>query len=119
MASTPKYKVHNPDGEYVAATRYAEDAAILVAEYGPGAKIKVGGRIVWREGAEEIAAGDSFDRVREIIHEREAERRNKAFSHAQPTRPGIAPYPDAVPAQRSAAIPDDPYGDLPGSGNLG
>jgi len=106
MPATPKYKVISPDGDYVAACRYAEDAANLVGIYGPGAKIKLDGRIIWREGSEEISAGDSFDRAREIIHGREEYRRAEAHLRLA----------NAIPAAR---IPDDPFDDLPGSGVLG
>lgn len=61
MAGSPKFKIHNPEGEYVGSAKYGEDAAAFVSHLGDGAKVKVNGRIVWREGAEEFLAGESFD----------------------------------------------------------
>lgn len=53
-------------------------------------------------------------RVAGEIHaeELEAKRREIPFSKAQRVRPGL-------PATVTESIPDDPYADLPGSGELG
>jgi hypothetical protein len=75
MAESPKYKVYNRHGEYVAACKHAEDAAALVALYGDGATIKHGHRtIVWCEGAESQPAGKSYDFVAQKVYEREGAR---------------------------------------------
>lgn len=66
MAGSPRFKVHNPQGEYVASCKHVEDAAMIIAGYGDGAKIRDGmngKRIVWHEGRESCAAGDSYDTV--------------------------------------------------------
>lgn len=68
MAATPQLKIYNPQGEYVAACKYFEDAAILVGGYGEGASIRLGhGRVIWREGSEEFSASDSADGAREVM----------------------------------------------------
>lgn len=68
MAASPRFKVYR-GGEYVAACKYAEDAALLATT--DDAEIRLGhSRVIWREGAEEISASDSFDRAAEIMHAR-------------------------------------------------
>ena len=68
MAAAPQWKVYR-DGEYVAACKYPEDAAALVAL--SGGIVKLGhSLIVWREGSEEIEAGDSYDRAASIMQQR-------------------------------------------------
>lgn len=51
------FKVYNGKQEFVAATRYAEDAAAIVTNWGEGTTIKYGGRIVWKEGEMFVRAG--------------------------------------------------------------
>lgn len=75
MATTPRLKVHTPDGEYVASCKYYEDAAAIAGSYGEGAYIRhadiPGAKgIVWREGRESISAADSYDEARDIMSER-------------------------------------------------
>lgn len=72
MAASPKYKVLNPhQGEYVAACKYTEDAAALVAAHGTGAKIKYRHTLtVWEEGKETQPASESYDFVADTIEER-------------------------------------------------
>lgn len=73
MAATPEYKVYNAQKEYVAACKYALDAAILVSNYNDGATIRHGHSlkgIVWTEGAEDQPAGESYDHVADVIHAR-------------------------------------------------
>jgi hypothetical protein len=62
------FKVYR-DGELVAACRYAEEAAGIIAVSNSGV-IKVNGRIVWREGEEDQAAWESYDYVAEVIARR-------------------------------------------------
>lgn len=64
-----KYEVYR-DGEMIGATVYAEDAAALLAT-AHGTEIRVDGRIVWDEGAEDQEAGESYDHVAEVIGLRE------------------------------------------------
>jgi hypothetical protein len=72
MASTPRFKVYTPSGEYVAACKYAEDAAFVCGSYGDGATIRDGhARVVWRDGeAHDGEASESADHVRNVIWER-------------------------------------------------
>lgn len=64
---TPMLKVYR-DGEYVASCKYYEDAAMLVAINGV---VKYGhGKIIWREGQEEIEAGESYDHASDIMRAR-------------------------------------------------
>lgn len=74
MGASPKWKVYREDNEYVASCHYPQDAAALVGNWGPGATIRLGHtkrNVVWTEGAEEIPAHESFDRVADIVWERE------------------------------------------------
>jgi hypothetical protein len=64
MPSPLAFKVYNPAGEYVGATKHAEDAACLVALHGDGAQIKHRAYgVVWNEGRETISAAESYDGV--------------------------------------------------------
>jgi hypothetical protein len=57
-----------------AACRHVEDAAALAAIGGNG-EIRDGHRVrdnFWREGEEEFSAGESYDRVADIVAERVA-----------------------------------------------
>lgn len=73
MAATPKWKVYR-NGEYVAACKYAEDAAALVAV--SGGVVKHGhSLVVWREGEEDFAAGESYDAAAELMEKRRYNRR--------------------------------------------
>lgn len=68
MAATPPWKVYR-DGEYVAACKYAEDAAALVAM--SGGIIEHGhSLVVWREGEEDFSAGESYDEAAELMFKR-------------------------------------------------
>lgn len=75
MAATPRLKVHNPSGEYVASCKHYEDAACLAGMYGEGATIRHADlsrkqSVIWREGQERIAAGESYDEAAAIMIER-------------------------------------------------
>jgi len=73
MASTPRFKVYF-DGEYVAACKYAEDAAVLCAARS-GGQVKLGHRrILWDEGNEATNAADSYDVAAETMLARAASR---------------------------------------------
>lgn len=79
MASTPHLKVYNPTHGYVAACKFGEDAACLAAMNGNGTTIRDGhNHIVWTEGAEAFSAGESYDRVAQIIDQRIQEKWAKA-----------------------------------------
>lgn len=77
MAATPQWKVYRA-GEYVAACKYAEDAACLVSM--AGGVVKHGhSLIVWREGSEEFSAGESYDRAAQIMESRRYESYRVAY----------------------------------------
>lgn len=73
MAATPNWKVVNPKGEYIASFKHVEDAAVLIAFYGDGAKLYDGvvakRALVWTEGADGVAA-ESYDSVAQTVHAR-------------------------------------------------
>lgn len=74
MSGTPRFKIYNAAGEYVAACRDGEDAAMMVAHLGDGARVKLYGRIVWREGSEDFSAGESCDAARDVMRARQVTR---------------------------------------------
>jgi hypothetical protein len=77
MGAAPEWKVYR-DKEYVAAFKYAEDAAMLVAC--AGGEIRHGHNlVVWREGAEEFPAGESYDRAARIMKHRRHTRFVQAY----------------------------------------
>ena len=55
------FKVIDEHGIKQGETARPEEAAALVDFLGRGAAVRVHGRIVWREGAEEQSAGESYD----------------------------------------------------------
>jgi hypothetical protein len=68
MAQSPQFKIYRGK-EYVAACKYAEDAAILVAA--SGGVVRFGhGLIVWREGFEAVSAGESYDFAADTMQQR-------------------------------------------------
>lgn len=68
MASSPKWKVYR-NGEYIGSTKYAEDAAALVAM--SGGEVRYGhSKIVWREGQEQHSAGESYDGAANLMRVR-------------------------------------------------
>ena len=70
MASSPKWKIYNSLGEYIAACKEIEAAAALVALYGNGATIRpYHKQPLWVEG-KDGCAGDSYDLVRDTIYAR-------------------------------------------------
>ena len=78
MAS-PKFKVFNPSGKYVAACKFAEDAAAVVAVYGAGASIRFLHNkkdTLWTDGVDG-SAGDSFDACAVLCNERLAAKQAK------------------------------------------
>jgi hypothetical protein len=64
MAATPRYKVYNSEGEYVAACKYLEDAAAVCGMYPEGATIRDGHAvkdILYTNRGD----SDSYDEVRD------------------------------------------------------
>lgn len=71
MAASPRFKVFNADGVYVASCKFLEDAAALVAFNGAGAQIRDGHtRIIWSEGSEMQPAAESYDYVVKMAQSR-------------------------------------------------
>ena len=68
MSGTPKFKIYR-EGEYVAACKYAEDAAAIVGVSGGLVKYDHG-RVIWREGEELIEASQSYDEAGAIMVKR-------------------------------------------------
>lgn len=70
------------DDELVGTARYAEDAAIIVGT-GGGGVIRHGSKhVVWRDGAEDFEAAESYDRAAALMN-----LRIEAFA-SRPQRPG-------------------------------
>lgn len=68
MGKSPQWKVYSVVREYVAATRYPEDAAALASVNGRGTEVRYGHKmVVWREGSEDFSAGESYDRAAEVM----------------------------------------------------
>lgn len=92
MAGAPRFKVYSIQNEYVAACKFVEDAAGIIALYG-GGTIRYGHAkrdTIWHEGFEDQPAADSFDYVREVVVERVKERH--AICDAHPHKRKV-PYP--------------------------
>lgn len=76
MASAPQLKIFNPQGDYIGCVKHYEDAACLVAMYGPGAQVRHGHskrNTLWTEGHEAFPAAESYDGAGEIMRQREDE----------------------------------------------
>lgn len=70
MARSPRLKVYDFDGEYVASFKYAEDAAQFVALKLDGTTIRDGHRVcdtVWKEGKDGYASEDFHKAARVIL----------------------------------------------------
>ena len=71
MGHSPFFKVYGKSHGYIAACKYASDAACLVGLYGEGSTVKYDhAKVLWREGKEEISAGDSYDIAAETMLKR-------------------------------------------------
>lgn len=65
------WRVYNSDGEYVALLKHPEDAAALVSCLGEGTTICAEHKkALWREGAEDEPASESYDHVAEVVMRR-------------------------------------------------
>lgn len=82
MAASPPIKVFNPAGVYIASCKHFEDAAALVSLNGNGSQVKWhhSGWVLWTEGAEDIPAGESYDRAGLLMAERLAEKQRAAYA---------------------------------------
>lgn len=85
--NTLTFKVFSPSGEYVAATKRPEEAAMLVAALGMGSEIRTGHQKkhrVWHEGHEAQPSAESYDFVAQTIRARR--RAQVAAVHAEQDR---------------------------------
>lgn len=66
-----RFTIYNAEGSKIGATKYAEDAAVLVSAQGEGATVRChGSRVVWTEGADG-SAGESYDAAATTMYDRE------------------------------------------------
>jgi hypothetical protein len=89
MAESPPIKIYR-NREYVASTKYFEDAA-AIAGMSSGTVIKWrGSKTIWVEGQEEVKAADSWDEAAEIMRKRVAEINERAYerAHGNPRKEG-------------------------------
>ena len=71
MAASPRFKVYNEGGKYLASCHHADDAAALVALR--GGTVRDGHlrkSIIWTEGAEEFPASESYDGAAAVMWDR-------------------------------------------------
>lgn len=83
MRLLPDWKVYSAAGEYRAAFKAPEEAAVLVSFLGAGATIRWGHRradVCWQEGRDGAAA-DSYDHVADTCYGRIDELK---FRHGRP-----------------------------------
>ena len=69
MGASPQFKIYNKKGEYIASTKYADDAAVLVAARGSGT-VRIGHSKKDILYDEEIDFTDSYDKSAILILER-------------------------------------------------
>lgn len=113
MAGTPRFKIYNPQGGYVAACKYPEEAAMLTACLGNGTTIRNGHEkrhIVWHEGQETQSASESYDYVAQLVGERMNGKRSGFPSTAELDAARLGPT--IVPVNQCG---DHRTGDLPPS----
>ena len=86
--------------EKVAECKYAEDAAAVVALYSAGSQIRVRDIVLWDEGINgDGFAGDSYDRVRQVVMER-FDRLVNGKDQAEPKpkpKPNLSPCMTTLP----------------------
>lgn len=95
MAGTPKYKIYDNDGQYVASTKSADDAAILVViGYSDKGTVRLGhGQILYTAGTDGHTT-DSYDDVAAIILRREQQIMEAAYKKVHGALPA-----DYAPAE--------------------
>jgi len=81
--SSPKYKVYDNDGQYVASCKHLEDAAILVGiGYPDRGTVRLGhGRTLWTNGVDGNAS-ESYDGAAQVMADRETKINAAAFRAA-------------------------------------
>lgn len=67
MAASPRWKIYNALGRYVGCMKDLEDCAKVVAGMEDWTIRDGHKKIVWTEGSEEVWAGESYDRLSEIV----------------------------------------------------
>jgi hypothetical protein len=94
---TPRFKVIDPTGEYVASCADAQAAAALAALYGKGTVVrdKRVCVVVWHEGREEQPAGESYDWAARLMWQRINDAHDRALLR-------MANRYGAVPARRGS-----------------
>jgi hypothetical protein len=82
MAGSPIYKVYDAEGVYQGCAKHPSMAAAMIAmTSAPGQTIRFGHSfVVWREGSEEIEAGESFDQVAQTVFERVSAMQEKQYA---------------------------------------
>lgn len=84
------WKIYSADGDYEAEAVHGELAAAVVAVLGDGATVRTaGGHVVWREGAEEFPAGESYDGVVITIADRVRSGEDAPELYTGPPREGV------------------------------
>ena len=104
MASKTLFKIRNTDGELIAQTRYAEDAAALVALTG-GKVTYDHSTSVWVEGGEAFSAGDSYDAAAAVMHARITAASKPYLDWLEGGRPASV-TPKAMAAASKKAVAD-------------
>lgn len=99
------WKVYNERGQYVGATKFTAEAAMLVAALGAGARVKLDHHtLVWTEGKETKSAMDSYDDAGVVmiarVNAQRAESRRRADELARRVTPdnvACLKYDDGTP----------------------
>jgi predicted phosphoribosyltransferase len=69
---SPKYKIHTPDGEYVASCKTPELAVQIAGLLGERARVRLHGKPVFAHITDGDAFGESIDAAVRTLLEREA-----------------------------------------------
>jgi hypothetical protein len=85
MAASPVYKVHAPNGEYVASCKCPYDALRIVSGRGIGSKIKYAACwVLWLEGSETHPAYESYDAAVDLMYKRLEDFQKKRLAKLYP-----------------------------------
>ena len=90
MGASPQFKIYTGDNRYIGCMKEIEDCAAVIALRGEGT-IRLGHSwVLWREDSESQPAGDSFDFVAEVCHQRLREKqRASAQRNRRQGRPAV------------------------------
>ena len=87
MAAAPNWKVYTSEGDYEAACKNPESAAVLASWLGDGATVRLGHRFtVWTEGSEQQPAAESWDFAAGLMLTRVQTRGREAQARANERR---------------------------------